>query len=225
MPARKTSTPSGIDLFDVDHTVIDASTSVQFLLTGIRMGIISYRIFLSIPRFYWQYHFGEMDFRKAQQSLRGGLGGIREKEISRISRTSFEKKLRGKILADAERTIRGLTSAGRKVAFVTSSFIHIVQPLADHLGVEFVLANSLVYEKGVTTGAFREPFLFGNEKKNQALAFLKKQGVSPRDSSFYTDSVNDLSLLEAVGNPVVVNPDPKLKQIARDRQWQMVNFR
>ena len=213
----------GFDFFDVDHTVIHGSTSVQFLVTGIRLGLIPRRIFLSVPQFYWQYYIGTMDFYKAAQSLLG-FKGIREEDISRISSINFQERIRGTIIAEVEQTIRELLSSGRKVAFITSSFHHVVQPLADYLGVRYVIANSLVYKDGVTTGAFSGPFLFGHEKKHQALVFLKQQNTSPHECSFYTDSIHDLALLEAVGRPVAVNPDRKLRKAAQDRGWQILTL-
>ncbi len=214
---------SGFDFFDVDHTVIRGSTSVQFLVTGIRLGLISSRIILSVPQFYWQYYISKMDFRKAQQSLQG-FKNIREEDISRISAINFQKKIRKMIIPGVEQIIRKLISSGRSVIFITSSFHHVVQPLAEYLGVRHALANSLVYEDGISTGAFQEPFLFGEEKKHQALSFLNEHNISPKACSFYTDSIHDLALLEAVGKPVAVNPDRKLRKAAQDRGWQILTL-
>ena len=214
---------SGYDFFDIDHTVVDGSTGLLFALTGIRTRVLPARIFLSIPRMYWQYHFGAMDIHRARKAFRE-LEGISKDEIEHLGKLNFEKQVRGKIFTEAEHVIRTLSSSGRRIAFITSSFYHVVQPLADELHVKDVLANSLIYEHGITTGAVGEPFLFGKEKKNRALRFLQERGISPLHCSFYTDSANDISLLEVVGKPVVVNPSRSLRQIALSRNWEIVEF-
>jgi putative phosphoserine phosphatase/1-acylglycerol-3-phosphate O-acyltransferase len=213
----------GYDFFDIDHTIVDGSSGLQFALTGIRRRVLSSGILLSIPRMYWQYHFGEMDLPKARRTFRE-LAGISKDEIDKVGEVNYENKIRGRIFADAEQLIRTLSSSGRRIAFITSSFYHVVQPLANELHVKDLMANSLIYENGITTGAVGEPFLFGEEKKNQALRFLEERGISPLNCSFYTDSANDIALLEAVGKPVAVNPGRSLRTIALNRHWQIVEF-
>jgi HAD superfamily hydrolase (TIGR01490 family) len=215
---------SGIDFFDVDRTVIDGASGVQFIITAIQQGILSSRILLSIPKFYWQYRFGEMDFNAMQQSFEG-LKGISREVIFKIGVLNFENRLKNRIFGDAENMIKNLHSSGRKIAFVTSSFNHVVQPLAQYLSIDFVLSNSMEYKDGTTTGFFHKPFLFGEQKKYQTLELIHRQGVTPENCSFYSDSITDLPLLEAVGKPVAVNADAKLKKVAEERGWQIVRFR
>jgi putative phosphoserine phosphatase / 1-acylglycerol-3-phosphate O-acyltransferase len=214
----------GIDFFDVDHTVVDGSTSLNFLLTGVKLGIFSIKILTSIPVFLWQYRFGSMDLEKVQKSILG-FEGFRQEELAKLSVINFEKNIRKKIFRECELLIHKLSIDGRKIGFVTSSFTHVIQPLVDYLKIDYVVTNSLKYIGGVTNGEFQEPFIFGKEKKNQSLALLEQLGVSPLDCSFYTDSINDLSLLEQVGKPVAVNPDWRLKKIAKQKNWEILNFR
>ena len=214
----------GIDFFDVDHTIVDSSTSLQFLWTGIRLGHFSPTTFLSVPLFLWQYYLSELDMNKVQRAMRG-FGGFTDEELVHLGNLNFEHNIRPRIFDESELLFKSLKEQGRKLCFVTSSFFHAIQPLADHLQVNYVLANRMKYKDGRTSGEFQEPFLFGNEKKHQALSLIKQLHYSPEQCSFYTDSINDLALLEVIGTPVVVNPDKKLKRRATERGWKILSFR
>jgi putative phosphoserine phosphatase/1-acylglycerol-3-phosphate O-acyltransferase len=101
----------------------------------------------------------------------------------------------------------------------------VVRPLADFLGVEHVVCTRIDFDDGRATGRSSNPVCFGEEKRRQALDFLAAQGVAPDDCSFYSDSIHDLPLLTAVGSPVVVNPDVRLRRYAAKRSWPILSFR
>jgi phosphoserine phosphatase len=92
------------------------------------------------------------------------------------------------------------------------------------LGIDEVIATSLEFDGERCTGRFREPPLLGQQKKAKVLAFLEQRKVFPSDCSFYSDSISDLPLMDAVGRPVAVNPDPRLRLAARKRGWAVVKF-
>ena len=94
----------------------------------------------------------------------------------------------------------------------TSSLDIIVEPLAQYLDVDGLLATALEFEDGTCTGRFQGMPMFRREKTERVLSFLAAQGVRARDCSFFSDSIYDLPLLEAVGTPIAVNPDFRLRQ-------------
>jgi HAD superfamily hydrolase (TIGR01490 family) len=220
---KEAQTPYGCDFFDVDHTIVDGSTGLQSLVTGIELQILPLNILYSIPKLYLQYNFGSLDIRIAAQCIQD-LKGIPKADVLKIGEQNYRKRIQPRIFKDAQACIAQRTASGRMIVFITSSFIHVIQPLALYLNVDHVLANALLYDNDRTSGYLREPFLFGEEKKIQALKFMETHGISPMNCSFYTDSYNDRSLLEIVGEPVVVNPDYRLRKIARTRNWKIETF-
>ncbi|HAP35108.1 MAG TPA: hypothetical protein DCQ28_03885 [Bacteroidetes bacterium] len=215
--------PNGIDFFDVDHTIVDGTTGLQSIVTGIELQILPLSILYSIPKLYLQYNFGSLDIRIAAQCIQA-LKGIPKADVLKIGTQNFRKRTFPRIFKDAEKCIAQRALSGRMIVLITSSFAHLIQPLASYLHVEHVLSNALLYDNDRTSGYLQEPFLFGGEKKTQALKFMETHGISPLDCSFYTDSYNDLSLLEIVGEPVAVNPDYRLRKIARTRNWKIEKF-
>ncbi|MFA6469716.1 MAG: HAD-IB family hydrolase [Bacteroidota bacterium] len=220
---KETLPSNGCDFFDVDHTIVDGSTSLQSLITGIELQMLPLRILYSIPKIYLQYYFGSLDTSVASRCIKE-LEGMPKSDLQQIGEQNFRKRIRPKIFKDAELCIAERISSGRKIVLITSSFTHVVEPLAMSLHVEHILANTLVIDRDLTSGYIQEPFLFGIEKKVQALAFMDSHGFLPQECSFFTDSVNDLPLLDIVGEPVVVNPDYRLRKIARERNWKIEKF-
>jgi HAD superfamily hydrolase (TIGR01490 family) len=108
---------------------------------------------------------------------------------------------------------------GDLVAIVTGASPYAARPLARMLGIDHVLATELEVEQGRFTGKPVLPLCYGEGKVVRARALLDRQGIRLRDTTFYSDSVTDLPLLEAVGEAVAVNPDPRLLRAARQRGW------
>ncbi|NOY10199.1 MAG: HAD family hydrolase [Spirochaetes bacterium] len=215
---------TGIDFFDVDHTLTQRSSGRHFILMGIKKRIFPARYLFSIPFYYIYYRYGNINIAFMEQGF-PQLNGIRENTLENLSRESFEKKLKNDIYPEARVLIERLKQKGREIVFATSSLNVIVKPLAEYLFVENIIANNLEFKDGICTGVFTEAPIFGESKKEKVLQFIKEKGYSSADCSFYSDSIHDLPLLESVGNPVAVNPDSRLRRIANERGWEIINFK
>ena len=133
--------------------------------------------------------------------------------------------LRTRIYPEARALVEARRAKGREVVLATSSIGIAVRPLAEELGIREVIATALEFEGERCTGRFVEPPLLNQQKKRRVLEYLQGRGVSPEGCSFYTDSISDLPLLEEVGEPVAVNPDPRLRRVARSRNWPVMRFK
>ena len=96
-----------------------------------------------------------------------------------------------------------------------------MQPIADYLDVDAVLAPQLREEDGQFTGELTTAPLIGERKAEVMQEFAKQHEISLKDSYAYGDSQSDLPMLECVGNPVVVNPGKALRQKALDSGWEL----
>jgi phosphoserine phosphatase len=92
------------------------------------------------------------------------------------------------------------------------------------LHIPHVLASDLEVKNGVFTGSPSLPLCYGEGKVTRATALLSQAGIHLQECVFYSDSVTDLPLLEAVGEPVAINPDPALKRVARRRGWRIEHW-
>jgi len=214
-------TAAGVSFFDVDHTLTRRPSGSRFVLLAMRRGVLPRHLLLIIGWYSLLYRLGTMKLRTKEAGL-PALRGLRREALESIARESFERWLKGDIYPGAIALVRKLQSEGRRVMLATSSIDFIVAPLALYLGIEGVLATTLEFQQGACTGRLVGSPMFRGEKKNVVLAWLAANGVAPEDCSFYSDSAYDLPLLEAVGHPVAVNPDGRLRRVARARGWQII---
>jgi HAD superfamily hydrolase (TIGR01490 family) len=211
------------DFFDVDHTIIAGSSGPIFIRKGVQQGFFPVRSMVFFPYYYLRYAIGtlEADSRDWYFSI---LLGRSRKELEELARHSFQA-LRSKIYPQARRLIEALKGQGRQVVLATSSLDLIVRPLAEELGIQEVIATTLEFAEGRCTGRFAEGPLLKEKKREKVHDFIRRRGTDWQQCAFYTDSVNDLALLESVADPVAVNPDRRLRRIASRRRWRVLRFR
>ena len=108
---------------------------------------------------------------------------------------------------------------GDIVAIVTGATLYATAPLARLLHIPHIVTSRVEVEDGILTGRVVEPLCFGHGKLARAQALAKELDFSLEESVFYTDSITDLPLLSAVGERICINPDPRLRRLARARGW------
>ncbi|KRE42655.1 HAD-IB family hydrolase [Knoellia sp. Soil729] len=114
---------------------------------------------------------------------------------------------------------------GRRVVMATTTPEHLIKPLADRLGFDDVLATRYgTKEDGRFDGSIRGPFVWSTGKLTAVRYFAAQHDIDLAESYAYSDSIFDAPLLEAVGQPAAVNPDPRLTMYAVARRWPIVHF-
>jgi HAD superfamily hydrolase (TIGR01490 family) len=213
-----------LDLFDVDHTITRHSTASRFMMRAVARGLVPWRIAAALPWYGLTYRLGLLRFKDRNEAF-PSLRGSSRTDLEALAAETFEQRVRGDLNPQIEQLIRSRLAAGRRVVFATSSLDIIVAPLAAYLGVRDVIATMLEFENGVATGRVAGLPLFRDEKRRRVLAFIREASGNPRRCSFHSDSIYDLPLLEQVGEPVAVNPDFRLRRIARRRGWPIIDCR
>ena len=209
--------------FDVDHTLTRHSTGRRFMEQGLRMGHFSLRLLLHMPVFYVRYRMGmitQRDLRKEVAAIRGRT----QAELTLIADAAVAYSMQHDLFEDAVETVTRFQALGIPTVIATSSLDILVRPLAERLGMDGVIATELEFENGVATGRASGIPCVGDEKLRRVLEFIRLHNAVAADCGFYTDSVNDLPVLRALGKPVAVNPDPRLRRIALRNGWQVLRF-
>jgi HAD superfamily hydrolase (TIGR01490 family) len=213
-----------LDIFDVDHTLTRRSTGTRFIMTAIRRGLVPRQVAYAIPWYALTYRLGVLRVGWGEEPF-AFLAGLSRERLRDIARESFERWRRRDLYPRAVELVRGRLAAGRRVVLATSSFDVIVEPLAEHLGVREVIATTLEFRDGRCTGRIAGQPMLGGEKQRRMLEFIRDAGERPADCSFWSDSIYDAPLLSAVGEPVVVHPDLRLRRMARARGWPIIDLR
>ena len=134
------------------------------------------------------------------------------------------RRIRRELYPGALELVAARKARGERVALATSSFDFVVAPLAAFLGADRLIASSLEFEAGESTGRFAGPPAFGEAKLELARRAAAAEGLGLGDCSFHSDSIHDLPLLAAVGEAVAVNPDFRLRREARSRGWKVIDL-
>ncbi|NRH28118.1 HAD-IB family hydrolase [Pseudomonas sp. MS19] len=129
------------------------------------------------------------------------------------------------ILAKGEALLAEHRAAGDKILIITATNRFVTAPIAKRLGVETLLATECEMLDGRYTGRTTDVPCFKEGKVTRLQRWLQENNMTLQDSSFYSDSINDLPLLEQVTRPVAVDPDPKLRAEAEKRGWEIISLR
>jgi putative phosphoserine phosphatase/1-acylglycerol-3-phosphate O-acyltransferase len=150
--------------------------------------------------------------------------GVAESALEELGEEVFEKHLAAQIYPESRALVQAHQEMGHSVAIVSSATRYQAEPLAREMGIEHVLCTKLKVEDGVFTGQVVRPSCWGDGKALAARELAASCGIDLEQSYFYTDSHDDLPLLDAVGHPRPVNPSPQLAQIAKERRWPVRRF-
>lgn len=213
-----------VAFFDVDGTLLKStivhcyiwmrSLQMPFFLKhlwliGFLPKIVYYLILDSISR----TRFNEVFYRNYR--------GLEVAEMKALSTEMFEAYIRPKIFSEAVSQIQEHKEQGTAIVLVTGSLDFVVQPIADYLAVDAVLAPQLREQDGQFTGELTTAPLIGEAKAEAMRNYADQYEVSLEDSYAYGDSQSDLPMLECVGNPIVVNPGKSFRQKALKSGWEM----
>jgi len=210
--------------FDMDKTLIAENSGSLYMRYRYQRGEIGGLDLLKGLGAYLQYKLGVLDIRNWTKNMMREFRGQSERELEAQANEWVEDVVVHTIYPEAEALVREHREKDHVVAIVSGATRFVVRPIAQRLGIDHMLFTRLEVEDGLFTGRVIEPICFEEGKIYWLQQFVEEQGIDLARSYFYTDSITDLSLLEIVGHPVVVNPDPLLYRTAVRRVWPVRLF-
>lgn len=205
--------------FDIDHTVLEVNSGTKWVSHQWRTRQLSVGQLLQAMRWLVEYRFGLLDYDAMARRILVGYRGREVLSIYREVEAFFERDVAWAICEQAREKIAHHREQGHVIALLTSATHFLSTPLAKVLDVEHVLCTEVEVDAGVLTGNTIEPLCYGPGKVQRAECFAEAHDIVLEDSYFYSDSISDLPMLERVGHPRVVNPDPRLRRLAAARGW------
>jgi HAD superfamily hydrolase (TIGR01490 family) len=215
--------PPIIAFFDMDYTTLDTSSSLLYVKYLRQQGRIGRRVMLRIAWWTLLYKISAIDVNSAVPKM---LSYAEHQSASRLMAESyawFDEMLKQHIAPRAVERIEFHRQQDQRVVLISASTQFAVQPVAEHLHVDF-LCTQLIDRDDELTGEVVDPPCYGAGKIVWAQRYAAEHGADLRDAYLYTDSHSDQPLLDAVGHPVAVNPDTRLKRLAQKRGWPIEMF-
>jgi HAD superfamily hydrolase (TIGR01490 family) len=225
---RRAGRDDVLAVFDVDGTLVETNVVEYYFWMRLRDQPASdwprflARMARRAPRWLALERNSRAEF---QRSFYREYAGLDAEEMRHLGREALEPVTLRRIYPEGIRRIREHKRAGHRVLLLTGAMDVVVEPLAELLEVEVDCAHLLIDDDGRLTGDLVSPPPAG-EARGALLQRYAREGKVDLSSSFaYADSLSDLPMLDLVGTPVAVNPDPRLSQIAGQRGWRVERWR
>ena len=214
-------------IFDLDNTLIGGDSDYlwgEFLCDE---GIISDRQSFEKKNdyFYQQYELGLLDIYAWAEFSFEILSHYSINELEAFHHKFMAQKIEPIFLEKAQDCINSHKKNGDTVLVITASNTFVTAPIVKRYGINHLIATEPEIVSGRYTGKVSGIPCFKSGKIENLMPWLERNGESLKDSTFYSDSHNDLPLLELVDNPVAVNADKILAKIAEKKGWKALNWR
>jgi HAD superfamily hydrolase (TIGR01490 family) len=208
--------------FDVDGTLVASNIihyGVEIRTTGMPPGQRKLWKAAFLPRVPYYLALDSVSREAFQRAFYRIYRPVSPDELRQRAQELFEHHIRPRLLPAAVAKVAEHRERGDRVVLVSGSLVEIVQPLADHVNADEIIAARLVITDGAHTGELEGQPLAGQTKADAISKYAAQNQILLSRSFAYGDSLDDLPMLETVGRPAVVNPGRRLLQSARARGW------
>jgi HAD superfamily hydrolase (TIGR01490 family) len=225
--ARKEEQPGQVAaIFDVDGTLVASNVVAYYAwlklhdLPRAQRPLFALKM-LGYAPFYWA--LDKVSRTQFNRVFYRNYKGWKPARAAQLGRQSFAGYTVGRLFPEAVETLREHKRAGHRVVILSGALDFLLEPFREV--ADDVLSASLETEDGVYTGELSGAPVAGEARARMLASFARKRGVDLARSYAYADAISDLPMLEAVGNPVAVNPDRRLLKAAKERGWQIRDWR
>ena len=223
------SDPTAAAFFDVDNTMMIGASIFHFA-----RGLAARKFFTTadLLGFAWQQFKFRVGGRETRYSTTTGrdtalsfAAGRSVAEFTALGEEIYDELMSDRIWAGTRALAQMHLDAGHRVWLVTATPVELAMIIARRLGLSGALGTVAESVDGYYTGRLVGEILHGPAKAHAVAALAEAEGLDLSRCTAYSDSVNDVPMLSLVGTAVAINPDAELRDIARERGWQIRDFR
>ena len=214
-------------IFDLDNTLIASDSDYLWGRFLAREGVVDPdRYERENQRFYDQYRAGTLDIFEFLRFSLEPLARLPRATLEALRERFLREVIEPILLPRAQALVDSHRAAGRLPMVITATNRFVTEPIVRRYGIDALLATEpAVDDAGRFTGEVVGTPCFQEGKVTRLQAWLAERGLDLAGSWFYSDSHNDLPLLERVDNPVAVDPDARLRALAEARGWPVITLR
>jgi HAD superfamily hydrolase (TIGR01490 family) len=215
---------TAVAFFDLDGTLIKGSANIPLAIAAFRQGFVTAgELFADLRNGASFLLKGASDERSAEvrDRILRAVAGHRQADVVALA-DHFMDDLLDQVTPQAAAELAEHGGAGRARIILSASPTEIVGRLAEELGLEHGVGTTSEVVDGRYTGRLVGPFCYRDGKATIMRELAEANGWDLAASYAYSDSASDLPMLELVGNPIAINPEPELLAIAQERGWRIV---
>ncbi len=213
-------------IFDLDNTLLTGDSDYawgQFLIEKKVVNGVDYE--QANERYYEQYRKGTLDIFQFLEFVLQPLTRHDRSTLEKWHQEFMQEKIRPMITEKARALVKQHRARNDLLMIITATNSFVTQPIAKEFDIELLLATNPEESNGRFTGKVSGIPCFREGKVQRLQAWLQDRGNEINESWFYSDSHNDLPLLEIVNHPVAVDPDDILRKHARSVDWPIISLR
>lgn len=213
-------------IFDLDNTLIAGDSDHLWGDYLVEQGIVDEEHYKTTnDQFYHDYQNGQLDIHAYLRFTLKVLADNPVDQLERWRRSFLDDKIAPIMLPAARALLDKHRARGDFLLIITATNDFVTRPIAEWLGVDHLLATVAGFNHGRYTGDVSGIPCYRQGKVERLHAWLRETGHTLDGSWFYSDSHNDLPLLQHVDNPVAVDPDPTLEREAKEQGWPVISLR
>lgn len=213
-------------LFDLDNTLLADDSDFLWGCFLVEKGLVDKKTYDEAnQRFYDQYKKGTLDIFEFLTFSLKPLTRFSMQQLDALHTEFMQKHITPVMTQKGLEKIRQHKAKGDVTVIITATNRFVTQPIAEAFGVDDLIATDPEMIDGKYTGRVAGTPCFQHGKITKLTAWLEQTSYDLDGSSFYSDSHNDIPLLEKVTTAIAVDPDDQLEEIARQRQWEILSFR
>lgn len=210
--------------FDFDGTIINGYSAIAFVREQVRKGQIGAKAFAELALLMTRFGIGDIGFSAFMMAATQFLKDTTEEDYQAFSDSVYQSHIAQAVYPESRELIEAHLAKGHTVAIISSATRYQISAAAEDLGIDIIKCTEIEVEGGRFTGRVIQPTCFGIGKVTAAHEICEETDAELERSFFYSDSTDDIELLEAVGYPRPLNPNKKLKKIADQRNWPSMSF-
>lgn len=213
-------------IFDLDETLIATDSGSAWIEYLADNGLVDESFTARDAAYMELYNAGELSMEDYMAFSLEPVRGKTRPQLAELMPDFVAQKIVPHIYPQAAPLFAELRQSGHRILIISATVNFVVEAIARHLGVEDVLAIDIEYDaEGRITGRTEGVLSFREGKVIRLQQWLEQTGESVQDAHFYSDSINDLPLLEFVDQPFATNPHPRLQPIAEQQGWPILDWR
>jgi HAD superfamily hydrolase (TIGR01490 family) len=213
-------------IFDLDGTLLSGDSDYNWGQFLVEEGIVDADTYKTAnDKFYQDYLSGGLDIHEYLAFSLAPLTQFNQAQLEDLHNAFMAKKIMPMMQEKALKLVQEHKEKGHFLMIITATNEFVTGPISQYFGMDHLIAPMPEIIEGRYTGKVTGIPSFQEGKVTRLNAWLKESGHTLEGSYFYSDSHNDLPLLELVSQPIVVDGDDKLSQLAEQRNWQHISLR
>ncbi len=223
--SKNNSSQGYIAFFDLDRTILSVISGRAIATMAFRKGLIKNYSLLQALSLSALYKLRLKDPLAAIDQMTRWTRGMDEKTFTELCSDALDELLIPSVYPDARKEILIHKANNARVVILSSALTPICRGMAKNLGMDDFIGTEMAIKDKSLTGETEGALCYGDEKAIRLREYCEINNAAPSAAWYYGDSYSDLRVLNAVGNPVCINPDKRLRETARLKGWKILNWR